>query len=297
MRVLVLGGGGMLGHKLYQVFSQRFDTWATVRADPSTYAKYGLFKPDRLLAGLDAYSPVTAMRVIREAQPEVVVNSIGIVKQLPDANDPVSALTVNSLFPQRLAQLCNTWGVRLIHLSSDCVFSGRKGGYLESDEPDAQDLYGRSKLLGEVAAPHLTLRTSIVGRELATRHGLLEWFLTNRGKTVQGWTTAIFSGLPTLALALLVADVIEHHKSLSGLYHVGAAAIDKDALLRLWREAYDLPVEIEPTERVREDRSLDSSRFRVATGYAPPPWPKLVAAMVQDPTPYDDWRRSGAANR
>jgi dTDP-4-dehydrorhamnose reductase len=294
MRVLILGAGGMLGHKLVQILGDRFETWASARAPAAAYARYRLLPPERLVGGVDAADLDSLVRAIARARPAVVVNAVGIVKQLPEARDPVVSLTVNSLLPHRLAQLCDAAGARLIHLSTDCVFAGRRGGYVESDQPDAEDLYGRSKLLGEVGAPHLTLRTSIVGRELASRHGLLEWFLSNRGGRVQGYRRAIFSGFPTVVLARLIADLVERHPDLAGLRHLSAEPIDKDALLRLWRDAYDLPVEIEPFDGVAEDRSLDSTRFRAETGYQPPPWPELVAAMAEDPTPYDQWRRAHA---
>jgi dTDP-4-dehydrorhamnose reductase len=295
MRVLILGAGGMLGHKLVQVLGQRFETWATARAPAGSYARYELLPPERLVGGVDAVDLDSLVRAFSRARPEVVVNAVGIVKQLPEARDPVVSLTVNSLLPHRLAQLCDAAGARLIHLSTDCVFAGRRGGYVESDQPDAEDLYGRSKLLGEVGAPHLTLRTSIVGRELASRHGLLEWFLSNRGGRVQGYRRAIFSGFPTVVLAGLIADMVERQPDLAGLRHVSSEPIDKEALLRLWRDAYDLPVEIEPFDGVAEDRSLDSARFRAETGYQPPPWPRLVASMAEDPTPYDEWRRARAS--
>jgi dTDP-4-dehydrorhamnose reductase len=294
MRVLILGAGGMLGHKLVQVFGERFETWATVRAAATAYAGYRLLPAERLVGGVEAADGDGLVRAFAAARPELVVNAVGIVKQLAEARDPIASLTVNALLPHRLGRLCDAAGARLIHLSTDCVFSGRRGGYVESDQPDAEDLYGRSKLLGEVGAPHLTVRTSIVGRELASRHGLLEWFLSNRGGQVRGYRRAVFSGFPTLALAELLADVAERHRDLAGLRHVSAAPIDKDALLRLWRDAYDLPVEIEPFDGVEEDRSLDSTRFRSETGYDPPPWPALVAAMASDPTPYDEWRRARA---
>jgi dTDP-4-dehydrorhamnose reductase len=291
MRVLVLGGAGMLGHKLCQVLGERFETWTTVRGDARAFGRYELLPTDRVVGGVDASDLDSVVRAFGAVRPDVVVNAIGIVKQLPVAKDPVVSLTVNSLFPHRVAQLCAATGARLIHLSTDCVFTGSRGGYAESDPPDAEDLYGRSKLLGEVSGPRcLTLRTSIIGRELSTRHGLLEWFLSNRGGKVKGYRGAIFSGFPTVVLAGVIADVIEHHPDLTGLYHVSAAPIDKDALLRLFDTAYGASTAIEPVDEPREDRSLDSSRFRQATGYHPPDWLELVRQMAADPAPYDRWR-------
>jgi dTDP-4-dehydrorhamnose reductase len=294
MRVLVLGAGGMLGHKLVQTFAPRFETWATVRTSPAAYTRFGL-DPDRLIGGVDGAALDTVVRAFAVARPDAVVNAIGIVKQLPLGKDAIASLTINSLLPHRLGQLCSAAGARLIQVSTDCVFSGRRGGYRETDPPDPEDLYGRSKLLGEVDAPHLTIRTSIVGRELTTAHGLLEWFLSNRGRRVQGYSGVVFSGLPTGALAQLLADVIERHPGVAGLHHVSVEPIDKHQLLTLWRDAYGLPIEIEPFDAVRNDRSLDSTRFRAATGFDPPSWPTLVAAMAADSTPYAVWREPVAA--
>jgi dTDP-4-dehydrorhamnose reductase len=291
MRVLILGGAGMLGHKLWQVFQARFDTWVTVRSSYSFYARYGLFDPERMISSVDVFAFDTVIRAMAAVRPDVVINAIGVIKQLPAAKDPIISLTVNSMFPHRLAVLCQAAHVRLIHISTDCVFSGGKGMYTENEVSDAEDLYGRSKFLGEVSGPNcLTLRTSIIGRELGTTSGLVEWFLSSRNGRVQGYSRAIYSGFPTLALAQIIVDLLEQHPDLSGLYHVSSEPIDKYNLLCLLRETYQVPIEIDPFPGVCIDRSLDSSRFQAATNFAPLPWLEMVQAMVEDPTPYDEWR-------
>jgi dTDP-4-dehydrorhamnose reductase len=296
MRVLILGASGMLGHKLWQVFRSRFETWGTVRSSYQEYARYDLFDPHRLLGGIDAFDFHTVVRAFETAKPDVVINTIGIIKQLPAAKDPIASIEVNSLFPHRLARLCEASGARLVHISTDCVFSGRKGMYSEEDMPDAEDLYGRSKLLGEIGGPEcLTLRTSLIGRELESTSGLVEWFLSNRGRRVQGYTSAIFSGFSTLALASIIADVIERHPDLSDIYHVSSEPISKYQLLCLLREAFQIPIEIEPVPHHNIDRSLNSHRFRSATGHIPPPWAGMVQAMAKDPTPYEAWRRGSGS--
>ena len=295
MRVLILGGGGMLGHKLSQVLRGRFETWVAVRSDYSSYARYSLFERDRMISGVDAFNFDTVLRAFEIAHPDAVVNAIGIIKQLPSAKDPIASLTVNALFPHRLAALCRATGARLIQISTDCVYSGQPGRnrpYIERDAPDPSDLYGRSKLLGEVdQAGCLTIRTSIIGRELTTSSGLVEWFLGRSNETVFGYTNAIFSGLPTLRLSSIIANTLERHPSLEGLYHVSADPISKYDLLHLIRDAYSIPIEIEPRSDVRIDRALNSARFREATGYRPKPWPDLIKEMAADPTPYDEWRQ------
>jgi dTDP-4-dehydrorhamnose reductase len=298
VRVLILGGAGMLGHKLWQTLRKRFDTWTTVRSSAAEVAGLNLFDPDRTLAGIDAIETDGLFRAFAAVRPAVVVNCIGIVKQRPSANDPVLTITVNSVLPHRVAALCAASQARLIHVSTDCVFSGTTGGYRESDTPDAADLYGRSKLLGE---PHeaepsaLTLRTSIVGRELRSTTGVTEWFLDHRGGTVPGFTNAVFSGLTTAALARIIGDVIEHHSSLRGLYHVSSAPITKFDLLERLNAAFNAGVTIEPSASLRIDRSLDGRRFWQETGISRPAWDAMVADMATDPTPYDQWRNSYAS--
>jgi dTDP-4-dehydrorhamnose reductase len=291
MRVLILGGSGMLGHKLRQTFAPRFDTCATFRGAPEAQARLPLAAESQAVGGVSAEDFDTVARAFELARPEAVVNCVGIVKQDAAAKDPVASITVNSLFPHRLAALCRGAGARLVHLSTDCVFSGRGGNYSEADAPDAGDLYGRTKLLGEVGGEGcLTVRTSMIGRELSGAHGLLEWFLSQEGGRVRGFRRAVFSGFTTPALAEVLARLLSEHKGLSGVWHAAADPINKFDLLSLVKEVYGLRVEIEPDETFACDRSLDGSRLREATGIRAPSWPEMIAALREDPTPYDEIR-------
>ena len=290
MRVLILGASGMLGHKLYQTCSKRFTTVATARSSAALVE--ALDVDGRVIEAIDAADLSRVEHALAEVRPDAVINCIGIVKQDAAAKDPVASIGVNSLFPHLLARACAAVGARLIHLSTDCVFSGRAGHYTESDFPDADDLYGRSKLLGEVTGPGcLTIRTSMIGRELSGQHGLLEWFLAQDGGRVRGFRRAIFSGFTTAALAELLCGVVAEHQNLSGLWHVAADPISKCDLLRLIRHAYRVSVEIDPDDAVVCDRSLDGSRFRQATGFLAPSWETMIRSMAADPTPYAELRR------
>lgn len=292
MKVLILGGSGMLGHKLCQSFASRFDTQMSFRQSPAAYARFGIFDAAHMLGGVSADEFNTVAKAFAIVRPEVVVNCIGIVKQDASAKDSVSSITVNALFPHQLARLCAESRSRLIHVSTDCVFSGRRGNYDEHDTPDAEDLYGRSKLLGEVVgADCLTIRTSMIGRQLTGEQGLVEWFLSQAGGRVRGFQRAVFSGFTTEALAQILGSIIADHRDLKGLYHVAADPITKFDLLSLINEAYGLRVEIEPDETFVGDRSLNGSRFRAVTNLTPPAWPEMIAAMRQDPTPYEDLRQ------
>jgi dTDP-4-dehydrorhamnose reductase len=294
MRVLILGGSGMLGHKLWQWLAPRFDAYVTFRGAASVYARTGLFDAARALSGVSAQDFDSVARAFAAVRPEAVVNCIGVVKQDAAAKDPLVSIAINSLFPHRLAQLARASGARLVHLSTDCVFTGRAGNYDEAAKPDAEDLYGRTKLLGEVSGEGcLTLRTSMIGRELAGAHGLLEWFLAQEGVgRVRGFKRAVFSGFTTDALADLLAEVLSTHADLSGVWHAAADPINKFDLLSLIKESYGLRVEVEPDESFICDRSLDGSRFRAATGIRAPAWPEMIRRMRDDPTPYREIREA-----
>lgn len=219
------------------------------------------------------------LKVFAEVRPDVVLNCVGIVKQLSEANDALTAIPINSLLPHRLAKLCAASGARLIHFSTDCVFCGSKGLYAECDTPDAVDLYGRSKLLGEVDYGNaITLRTSLIGHELTGNRSLLSWFLSQSGR-VKGFRRAIFSGLPTVEIARVVHEHVLPNPDLCGLYHLSVDPISKFDLLRLVADVYGKSIEIIPDDELVIDRSLDSSRLHAATGFLVKPWPELVQAM------------------
>lgn len=293
MKVLILGGSGMLGHKLWQTLSERFDTFVTFRESPAAYQRFGIYDSKRAVGGVTTHDFNSVVRCLAVTRPEVVINCIGIVKQDAAAKDAIQSISINALFPHLLAQLCRASSARLVHISTDCVFSGSTGNYQETDTPDAGDLYGRTKLLGEVEGQGcLTIRTSIIGRELKGSHGLVEWFLGQQGKKVSGFKRAIFSGFTTRALSEIVADVISRHPTLEGVHHVAANPIAKFDLLLLLREAYGLTIEVESDESFFCDRSLNAERFRKATGFVPPSWPEMIQQMRADQTPYAELRKS-----
>ena len=296
MKVLVLGATGMLGHKIVQRWAERSETFATVRDPASHWCSHPLFADaDRLIGSVDATDGAAVHGAIGRLRPDVVVNCIGIVKQRAAASDAIPSIRVNALFPHLLARQCAELGCRLIHISTDCVFSGRRGRYSENDEPDPVDLYGRTKLLGEVVGPGcLTLRTSMIGRELAGEAGLLEWLLSQRGGRVNGYRNAVFSGLTTAALAEVIAALVSDHGPLEGLFHVASEPISKLDLLARLNRALDLGIEIDPADEPRCDRSLDGSRFAAATGIVVPSWDSMIDGLASDPTPYDEWRRQHA---
>lgn len=280
MKVLVLGASGMLGNAMVRVLGGQnaWQVFGTLRSDGGR-RYFTIAENERLISGVDVEQFDALVKVLSIVRPDVVVNCIGLVKQLADAKDPLHALPINAVLPHRLERLCELAGARLVHMSTDCVFSGRRGAYTETDLPDAMDLYGRSKLLGEVSGSRsITLRTSIIGHELQSQHALINWFLAQEGRCF-GHRKAIFSGFPTVVLAEIIRDVIIPRDDLSGVFHVAAEPISKFELLQLVAQIYGKRIEIVPDDDMVINRSLDSSRFNLITGYMAPAWPAMIAKM------------------
>ena len=287
MKILILGGTGMLGHRLWLNLGRVHETWVTVRGDPSQFPDIPEFPRKYIRPHIDALILDQVRNAVTSVQPDLVINCIGLIKQIPLVNDPLSSISLNALFPHQVASICRTVGIRMIHISTDCVFSGKKGHYLESDPSDAEDLYGRTKFLGEVTYPHtITLRTSIIGRELKTRFGLIEWFLEQKNM-IRGYRKAIYSGFTTDELSRIILNYVIPHTNLTGLYHVSSDPISKYDLLTLVKDSFGRNLTILPDEEFVSDRSLDSSRFRELTGYKPPAWPFMIDELKRNSSLYE----------
>lgn len=282
MRILILGGNGMLGHQLFKHLAEDHEIKVTLRQDLSEYEKFNLFHPDNSFSGINVRSADQLIEVLGEFQPQAIVNAVGIIKQRSSARESIPSLELNSLFPHRLAILCKTINARMIHLSTDCVFSGKKGNYREDDPSDALDLYGKSKYLGEVNEQHcITLRTSMIGRELSRKKSLLEWFLAQKG-SIKGFKKAIFSGFTTQELSRIIEMILTQHPYASGIYHVSSDPISKFDLLSLIKRGLNLPVKIIPDKSFVCDRSLDSSKFSQEFSYNPPTWEEMIKELCKD---------------
>jgi dTDP-4-dehydrorhamnose reductase len=283
MKILVLGGNGMIGHYLLAGLQSQHEVKASFRQPWSAYSD---------LQGFDACDALTECnvrdfghveKIIRDFAPDAVINATGITKQLVGSAGLETAIDVNALFPHRLANLCEAHSSRLILFSSDCIFSGAKGGYCETDNSDATDIYGRTKFLGEVEASHVvTLRKSTIGLELAGAHGLIEWFLAQTGE-IRGFGNAIYSGLITAELVRVIGFILSDVPSLSGIWNVASAPISKyDLLTRLQEEIQKKDVVITRDESFFCDRSLDGSRFEKETGYRPPDWADMIRMLGRE---------------
>ena len=291
MRVLILGGGGMLGHKLWQVLPQHFDTWMTIRKTRQDYSKIPLFQSKQEIENLDVSDFRSVQKVLAELKPQVIVNCIAVTKRHMDPKNHVASITLNSLLPHQLAHWGQENGTRIIHFSTDCVFDGKSGGYTEDNLTDADDVYGKTKALGELHGPGcVTIRSSFIGREISHHTELVEWFLDQKGKSIKGFRQAIYTGLTTPVAARVVQKVIAEFPSLSGLYHVASEPITKFELLTLLKEAFKLNVEIKPEDSFVCRRNLIGTRFKEATRFVAPSWKEMIAELAMDPTPYDQWR-------
>ncbi|MEN6464137.1 MAG: SDR family oxidoreductase [Syntrophaceae bacterium] len=280
-KILILGCTGMLGHTLFLGLSSCKDlsVYATARSQDGLPNWFPGGCLEKIITGVDAFDFPSIEGAFAKAKPDVVINCIGHIKQLPNANDPILSIYLNSLFPHIVEALCRNFQARLIHISTDCVFEGDRGNYSESDIPDAKDIYGRSKLLGEVNGPRtLVIRTSLIGHEIKNKLGLVEWFLSQKTKT-NGYSKAIFSGLPTIEFADLLIKQILPNGEMNGIYNISSWPISKFELLKLIAARYGKEILIQPYDKVNLDRSLDSGKFRKASGYQPPQWPELVEKM------------------
>ena len=293
MRILIFGVTGMLGHAIWLNLRNICETFGTMRGDLVELSrKCSLFDKNdkKIIDKNDVLSDLDLQRALDTAKADVVVNCVGIVKQLQDAKYPIPSISINALFPHKLAEMCAKRNARLIHISTDCVFSGKKGNYRESDISDASDLYGRTKFLGEVIGNNcLTIRTSIVGRQLTGTSGLFEWFLSQNGK-VHGYQKAIFSGLTTYSLAEIIRVLIKDYPTMDGLYHISSKPINKYDLLKRLKTTLHLDIGIIPDDSIVIDRSLDSTKFRELTHIKIPTLDTMIRDFAQRVSDYENWR-------
>ncbi len=283
-KILILGVSGMLGHTIFHemLINRNFDVMGTVRSLSEVDKHFPDRMLERVVQNVDACKIDSVERIIKDFAPDIVINCIGLIKQLPIANEPLPVITLNSLFPHQVAAICGEAGCRMIHVSTDCVFNGAKGSYTEEDSLSAEDLYGISKYMGEVKYDHtITIRTSIIGHELSSNFSLVEWFLSQTG-SVNGFTNAIYSGFPTIEIANIIADYIIPDKKLSGLYQVSSNPISKYELLKIVSRVYGKSIDVVPFDDYHDNKSLLSEKFRKQTGYQPPDWGVLIDKMYKN---------------
>jgi len=289
MRICILGAGGMLGHMLVRVLSETHDVYGTSKQEWSATASLAKFlNKEKWIAGVDAKDITTVSALFRAHEFDVVINCIGVVKQRGHRTSEEEMVEVNAHFPHKLLSICDAFGARLIHISTDCVFSGNKGNYVETDNPDPVDIYGSSKLAGEIVDDHnLTIRTSHVGRELTNFTSLFEWILSNRGKKVVGYSNVIYSGLTTFSLSVVINSLLTTGSSINGLVHVASNPIDKFKLITELNNRLDLDINVEIDKSVVLNRSLLSSDQITQLGIEIPSWDQMLDNFCKDQATYD----------
>lgn len=292
MRIVVLAGGGMLGHKMWQSLAVHFkDIYVTIRKARNYYEKIGIFKNNQVIDNLDLADFKKLSNVLDELHPDVIVNCAGVTIRSKEGKNIIASININALLPHYLLAWCKKKGARVIHFSTVCVFDGATGGYREESLPNAQDLYGRTKILGDLFDEQaITLRSSFIGREIEGKAELLEWFLSQRSQQVKGYRQAIFTGVTTQVMADLTRDLIQKHPKLSGLFHIGSEKLSKYELLLLMKEAFRTNIDIVPDHKFICKRDLIDTKFKEATGFQSPTWKDMMANIAKDPTPYDSWR-------
>lgn len=266
--ILILGATGMLGNALFSELSKykNFEVKGTVRRKAQA-KKLPKNLQNKILANIDVQDLRSLRHAFQARRPDVIINCVAYIKEPQNDQEKALAISLNSLFPHQLAELAKNAGARLIHMSTDSA--------LETD------FYSRTKFLGEVDANHcLTIRSSIIGHGLENQNSLVDWFL-NQKKKVEGYKKMIFSGFPTVELARIIAKYIIPNKKLSGIYHISSRPISKYDLLKIVARVYKKKIVILANYDIVLDRSLNSSKFRQATGYRPPSWEKLIVAMFQ----------------
>jgi len=291
MRILICGVSGMIGHKLWQDLSNSdHEVFGTLHGGREPYARYALFDK-RVTENFEAEDFDGVTGLLNRLRPAVILNCIGITKRKTESKDVAKMFMINARFPHHLALWAGRNGARVIHFSTDCVFDGADGNYGERSVVTAPDLYGQTKYFGELDYDHcLTIRTSMIGRELASYTELLEWFLAQRGKRITGYKKAVYSGLTTLTMTGVIRRLILEYPQLCGKYQIAGPVITKYDLLTLARDAFALDVEIIPDETFQCDRTMQAHRFAQATGITIPSWPEMLEALAADRRLYQDGR-------
>ncbi len=283
MKILLIGANGLIGYNIFRnlIKSKEFNIFLLVRSKKNINNFYRSFHFDKLIELKEFKNTSLLESFLKELKPSIVLNCAGITKHSPNIKNISEVLYINSIFPRNLSEICSALKIRLIHLSSDCIFSGSSGMYKDKSFPDANDLYGISKALGEIDKEnHLTIRTSTIGHEAQTSYGLLNWFL--KQKECKGYKNAIFSGPTTLELSKILKDLIIPNQHLSGVLNISSDPIDKYSLLKLIKDTYSLDTVINKCSEVRINRSLNSEKFRTMTNYSVKSWGNMIREMYLD---------------
>jgi dTDP-4-dehydrorhamnose reductase len=285
MRILILGGNGMIGHKMYQILSKfKEDTWVTLRNDLSTYSFSSIYNYEKVIDNIDLTDFNKLSRILNEIKPDIILNASGITIRRGVEKIKSNTILINSALPHFLNEWVSFNNKRLIHFSTDCVFSGKKGDYLDTDIKDAYDLYGSTKSLGEIIDSQfaVTLRGSMIGRELENKTELFEWFLKQKNKKIKGFSEVIYSGITTVKMAEIILTLINNYPNLTGIYNISSKPITKLALLKLCNEYFDVNAIIEMDGSYSSNKNLISEKFFNHIGMKQPNWEDLIKQLKDE---------------
>jgi dTDP-4-dehydrorhamnose reductase len=284
MKILILGGNGMIGHKMYQVISKKYpNTWVLFKKKYDSVQNNLLFKKDFVIDDFDVSDFSKLIQLLNHLKVDIIINAIGLTIRRNVYDIHSKSILINSVLPHILNEWVISNNKRLIHFSTDCVFSGKDGFYTEDSFVDSIDFYGRTKGLGEIISSNtLTLRSSMIGLELENKTELLEWFLSNKNGVVQGYNRAIYSGITTNCMANFVEKIIEHYPNINGLYNVSSEKITKFDLLNLFNDYFQTNINIVPNNLYVTNKVLNSDKFYKITGFKKPDWENLIKDLVND---------------
>ena len=285
MRILILGGNGMIGHKVYQVLSSYFpDTWILIRRKFIDFLQKDIFVKEKVIEDFDLNDLNKLNSLLNSLNPDIIINAAGITIRRGVNEFKSQTIILNSVLPHFLGEwIQGKFGKRFIHFSTDCVFSGKNGPYYDNSIPDSTDIYGKTKSLGEVnLSQTLTLRGSMIGRELDYQTELLEWFLSQKGKTIKGFNNVFYSGITTIRMAKLILKIIINFPNLTGVYNVSSKKISKFELLTLFNDFFHSNVKIHKDETYTSRKELISNIFFYEINEIIPSWDELIIELYED---------------
>lgn len=284
MRILILGGNGMIGHKIFQVISNKhLDTWVLFKKSFNDISFNEIFNKTNIIDNFDLSNFHKLSTLLNNLKPEVIINAVGITIRRGIDNIPSKSIQINSALPHFINEWVILNNKRLIHFSTDCVFSGDQGSYTENSIPDARDIYGKSKALGEVSSKNtLTLRGSMIGREIENKTELLEWVLSQRNKQLKAFSNVIYSGITTIRMAKLVLKIIEEFPQMHGIYNVSSECISKYDLIKLFVKEFNISIDIISDDSYISKKDLDSTKFYNELGIDKPNWNDLIIELIND---------------
>lgn len=286
MKLLILGGSGMVGHTLIKQLLAKHEIFTILRNRTDLQSSKffeKILQKDRCVLIDDINQYENLNNIIKQISPDIIINCIGVIKQRNDIKNTLNMIRINSLLPHILNDICHTNKIKLIHLSTDCVFSGNRGNYKESDNPDPTDKYGESKLLGEInEGTSLTIRTSFIGPELFNKKSLFEWIKSQKNTEIDGFENAIYSGLTTLTFAQVIENIIDKHLDLSGVWQVSSDSISKFELIKMINQKFNLNIKINRNSSFQCNRSLNSSKFKKKTAIKIPSWESMINNLYND---------------